>query len=52
MSSEWKDEGMAWYASDLYDLGYVLTQEKWEEFKEMLCDTVVAYLDTQKVDNV
>jgi hypothetical protein len=45
---EWKDEAMYWQASDLFDLGYVKTQEEWEKFQEMLCDTVVAYLDTKE----
>jgi hypothetical protein len=41
----WKDDTMTWHAIDLYDLGYVKTKEEWEKFQEMLCDTVVAYLD-------
>ena len=46
--NEWKDEAMYWQAIDLFELGYVKTQEEWEKFQEMLCDTVVAYLDTKE----
>jgi hypothetical protein len=42
---DWKDEQISWHAVDLYDLGYVKNQGDWEKFQEILCDTVVAYLD-------
>lgn len=47
---EWKDEQISWHATDLYELGYVKSQEDWEKFQEMLCDTVVAYLDGGESD--
>ena len=42
---DWKEEQIAWFASDLVELGFITTKEDWDKFQEVLCDTVVAYFE-------
>jgi len=43
--STWKDEAISWYASDLYEMGYIKSEDEWNELLKLLCDTVQMQLE-------
>jgi hypothetical protein len=41
----WRGEAISWHATDLYEMGYVKSEDEWNEFCKLLCDTVQIQLE-------
>jgi hypothetical protein len=51
MSSEWHEgHAIGWYATDLYKLGLIKTEEEWEELIDVMNDTAMQYFQDRGKD--
>jgi hypothetical protein len=51
MSSEWHEgHAIGWYATDLYKLGLIKTEEEWEELIDVMNDTAMQYFQDREKD--
>ena len=51
MSNEWHyKQAICWFATDLYELGLIKTEEEWEELIDVMNDTAMQYFQDREKD--